>query len=300
MSRRTPPALLARFKRRSWWRLALVGASLACVAGQPIASGWEAGEHSHITATAVQLLSAYDQRALAPEAIALAREYCMFADRNWAGYGEWGSGEANPRKPRFPDTRREWDISFYMGFNPITGEGKRYMHRPPESYEAVPLYFGKALEALQAGRLTDGSRYLGVTLHFLQDSGAFGHLQPIHRPFHWKRREDVRADGYQPRLLGKTSKEAAEGLLVRLRGLVGMTERRVGPLLEKAGLSMAEVKELCATELMPGRAVLAVTRVRSEWADEWDTAIRECAMECVHVSADALHTRPPARPRCRQ
>ena len=214
----------------------------------------------------------------------------MFADRNWAGYGEWGSGEANPRKPRFPDTRREWDISFYMGFNPITGEGKRYMHRPPESYEAVPLYFGKALEALQAGRLTDGSRYLGVTLHFLQDSGAFGHLQPIHRPFHWKRREDVRADGYQPRLLGKTSKEAAEGLLVRLRGLVGMTERRVGPLLEKAGLSMAEVKELCATELMPGRAVLAVTRVRSEWADEWDTAIRECAMECVHVSADALHT----------
>lgn len=214
----------------------------------------------------------------------------MFPDRNWPGYGEWGSGEADPRKPRFPDTRREWDISFYTGFNPITKEGKSYLHRPPESYEAVPLYFGRAVEALQAGRLADGSRYLGVTLHYIQDSGAFGHLQPIHRPFHWKKGEDVQADGYQPRLLGHTPKKAADGLLARLQGLVDMTERRVGPLLEKADLSMAELKKLCVTELMPARAVLAVTRVRSEWTGEWNAAVRECAMECVHVAADALHT----------
>ena len=275
---------------RRFWRWALMGVSVVSAVSPHTVSGWESAEHSRLTATAIAVLPAKDQQALAPEAVALAREYCMFPDRNWPGFGEWGSGEADPRKPRFPDTRREWDISFYTGFNPITKEGKGYVHRPPESYEAVPLYFGKALEALQDGRLADGARYLGVTLHYLQDSGAFGHLQPIHRPFHWKKREDVRADGYRPRLLGKTPKEAADGLLARLQDLVGMTERRVGLLLERAGLPMAEVKRLCATELMPVRAVLAVTQVRSEWAEEWDAAIRDCAMECVHVSADALHT----------
>lgn len=256
----------------------------------PSVSGWERVEHSQLTAAAVAALAAKDQQTLAPEAAALAREYCMFPDHNWAGYGEWGSGEADPRKPRFPDTRREWDISFYLGFNPVTREGKGYVHRPPESYEAVPLYYGKALEALQAGQLADGARYLGVTLHYLQDSGAFGHLQPIHRPFHWQPSAEVRADGYQPRLLGQTPQAAAEGLRARLQGLVGMTEQRVAPLLERAGLPLAEVKRLCATELMPERAVRAVAQVRAAWAEEWEAAVRACALECVRVSADALHT----------
>ena len=115
-------------------------------------------------------------------------------------------------------------------------------------------------------------------------------MQPIHRVFHWKNRAVVRVDGYKPRLLGKTPKEAADGLLARLQGLVATTEHRVGMLLEKAGMPMAEVKRLCGTELMPIGPILAVAKVRAERAEEWDAVIRETAMECVHVSADALHT----------
>jgi hypothetical protein len=254
------------------------------------AAAWHADGHSHITATAARTLSAEDRQRLGPEAEALARYYCEFPDENWAAFGEWGGGEADPRKPRFPDTRREWDISFYTGWNPVTREGRSYPHRPPESYEAVPLYFSHSVEALQAGSLVDAARYLGVALHYIQDSGAFGHLQPIHRSFHWKNHADVHPDGYQPQSLGKTPKDAVEGLRARLQGLVAFTEDRTGRLLETVGMPMAEVKPLCAKELMPPRAVAAVAQVRQTQPELWDAAVRECAMECAHVSADVLHT----------
>lgn len=256
----------------------------------PAGHAWGSHEHSHISATAFALLNPVERAVLEPEAAALAQVYSNFPDENWPAYGEWGNGVADPRQPRFPDTRREWDISHYLGWNPVTQEGRSYPHRPPQSFECVPWLFRQAIEAIQAGRLEDSARHLGSALHYIQDSGAFGHLQSIHRSFHWKNLTDVRPDGYRPQVLGKTPEAAAAGLQKRLQGLVTMTEERVGVLLEKVQMPMAEVKRLSATNPFPEAAARAVQRTRELFPDDRDATVRACAAECAHVSADAMRT----------
>lgn len=252
--------------------------------------GWGGDEHAAITAEAVKLLPSASAAILAPEAAVLARQYCEFPDENWPAYGEWGGGNADPRLPRFPDTRREWDISFYCGWNPVSREGKSYPHRAPESLEAVPLYFMKAVEALKAGRLEDGARFLGVALHYIEDSASFGHLQAIHRNLHWDKSKPFDAGNHTPRALGDTPENAAEALRTRLRGMVAFTEAAMDPMLAKVGMPLREVKRLSETEVYPKEAVRAVLTAKFQFVAEWEAGTRECALAAARVCADALHS----------
>lgn len=275
------------FTVESGVRLLLAGV-VAC-AGAGTAFGW-GGEHSAITAAAIQLLPPETRALIASETQALSQAYCHFPDQNWPCFGEWGNGVADPGKPRFTDVRREWDISFYCGWDPVLQKGKGCAHRVPEVYAALPSYFGNAVEAMQAGQLQDGARFLGVMLHYIEDCSSFSHVQPIHSACHTKSLDVIHADGYVPRCLGKTPDGAAAALVERVRGLAEWTEKRMDPLLTEAGLTFDEAKKLSGQELMPTQTVAAVARLRKEQPDEFDAVTRDCANEGVRVCADALRS----------
>lgn len=253
------------------------------------ACGW-GSEHNRITAAALDVLPPESRDLLAPEAAALAAIYCTFPDLNWACFGEWGGGDADPQLPRFPDTRREWGVSFYCGWDPVLQKGKSYPHRPPESFEAAPLYFRKAVDALQAGRLADGARFAGVMLHYIQDSGAFPHVQPLHRVFHTQNLAAIAASGYTPHRLGQTPSEAAAALALRVKRLVEWTEKRLTPLFAPPAITLDEAKRLCAKELVPATVTSAVAKLRTDKPSDYEAAICDCANECVRACADALFT----------
>jgi hypothetical protein len=253
------------------------------------AHGW-GSEHNYITAAAVEALPPAHRAAIAPEAAVLARVYCEFPDLNWPCYGEWGGGNADPSLPRFPDTRREWDISFYCGWDPVLQKGKSYPHRPPQSAEAAAVHFGRTVEALRAGRLADAARFAGVMFHYIQDSGSFPHVQPIHRAFHTKNLKSIRIAGYEPRQLGNTPAEAATALTARVLELVDWTERRLAPLLASAGVPLNEAKQLATKQLLPETVTRAVAKLRAEKAADYEAAALDCANECTRLCVDALHT----------
>ena len=253
------------------------------------AQGW-GGEHHCITQAAVEALPAEEQQYLAPEKPALVKTYCGFPDMNWPCYGEWGAGTGDAQAARFPDTRREWEISYYCGWDPVLRKGKGYPHAPPESLEAASVFFLKAAEAFKAGRFEDGARFLGVMLHYVQDSGAFPHVQPMHRNFHVKDQGAIRIEGYSPAALGATPQEATKALAERVRRLTEWTERRGGPLFEAAGMPLEEAKRLCAKETMPPAVAKVVEKFRAERPADFEATALDCANECTRACADAIHT----------
>ena len=263
--------------------------SVAACAGVESAFGW-GGEHGAITAAAIDRLPPEIRALIAPESQALSQTYCDFPDQNWPCYGQWGGGDADPTKPRFPDVRREWDLSFDCGWDPVLRTGKGCPHRIPEAYEFVPSRFEEAVAALQAGQLQDGARFLGVMLHYIQDCSSFSHIQPIHRACHTRSLDVIQADGYVPRRLGQTPAEAAAALVARMREMVTWTEKRLDPLLTEAGVTMEEAKTLSGKELMHARTVAAVAKLRNERRDAFDAATRDCANEAARVCADALYS----------
>jgi hypothetical protein len=255
--------------------------------GQP-AYPW-GGEHQRITAAAMEALAVEDQEYLRPERSAIAGPYCSFPDTNWPCYGQWGGGTGDPRSPRLPDTRRLWEISFYCQWDPVLQKGKGYAHAPPSSYEAAGVYFRSAVQSLEAGRLEDGCRFLGVMLHYIQDSGSFPHVQPIHRSFHVQDMGRIRLSGYSPRRLGSTPEEAARALPGRVRELTGWTEQRLTPLLASVGVSLGEAKEQATKQLMAPAVAEAVRRLRVEKPEEFEAAATDCAIQCTQACADAIH-----------
>ena len=228
----------------------------------PRADGW-GGEHHAITESAITALPPEQREYIAPEKAALVQTYCGFPDSNWACMGEWGGGVGDPKMARFPDTRREWDISYYCQWDPVLRKGQGFPHKAPESYEATRVYFLKAVAELKQGRLEDGMRSVGVMFHYIQDSGSFGHMQPIHRVFHVRELKAIQLEDSQLRLLASSPEEAAKALSERLRGMVESTEKRVAPLLEAAGMPFEEAKGLCNRETMPATVVKAVERARA-------------------------------------
>jgi hypothetical protein len=288
----------SRCPLRPWSLRMLRGLAATATACMSLASayGW-GGEHNYITAAAVEALTDNNRSVIAPETAALARVYCEFPDLNWPCYGEWGGGNADPRLPRFPDTRREWDISFYCGWDPVLQKGRHYPHQPPQSLEAAARHFERTVDVLRAGHLADAARSAGVMFHYVQDSGSFPHIQPIHRAFHTKNLKAIGVAGYAPRQLGQTPAEAAAALTSRARALVDWTERRLAPLLADAGLPLDEAKRLCTKEVLPAAVTRAVTRLRAEKPADYETAALDCANECVRVCADALHSALALTPR---
>jgi hypothetical protein len=251
---------------------------------------WPLTVHHRITEAAVKTLPVGDLEYIGPERHALINLYCGFPDMNWACYGEWGGGTGDPGKPRFPDTRREWEISFYCLYDPALGKGRFYFHGPPASYECAPIYFLKAVEALREGRLEDGVRFLGVLLHYIQDSASFPYLQPIHRNTGRINDEDVRLNSYIPRRLGKGIEEAADGVSKRIERLVEKVEMNMKPLIKWAGLSLEEAKRLCERDVMHPKVVEAVERILVEREADFRSVATRCAVECAGACADVLYT----------
>ncbi len=277
-------------KQLNWHTSCLYRLTLLPLLLPIFAFGWGGPEHSQITAEALRLVPKELAVTLAPEAGALTHIYCEFPDQNWPAYGQWGDGNTEPYLPRFADTRREWDISFYCGWNPITREGMSYPHSTPKAYEAVPKYFLRAIEAWKAGRLEDGSRLLGVALHYIEDSAAFGHLQAVHRSFHWDTRMPLNAGDYTPQKRGDTPEQAAEQLVTRMKQMVAITEQAVDPILRKLDMPIHEVKRLSQGDVYPKEAVRAVLTAKYEFAAEMETAARASGTVAAQVCADMLLT----------
>ena len=261
---------------------------LACSA-PPRAYPW-GGEHHRISVAAIESLPSEDQEYLRPERTAIAATYCGFPDMNWPCYGQWGGGTGDPQAARMPDTRRLWEISFYCQWDPVLQKGKGYPHAPPQSCEAAGVYFRSAVKALEKGQLEDGCRVLGVMLHYIQDSGSFPHVQPIHRTFRVQATEQIRLAGYTPRLLARTPEEAAQALSGRVEQLTGWTEERLAPLLVAVGMPLADAKQQAAQQTMAAAVVEAVAKLRAEKPAEYEAAATDCANECTRVCTDAIHS----------
>jgi hypothetical protein len=255
----------------------------------PMAYPW-GGEHHRISAAAIDALPQEEQAYLAPERSALAKTYCTFPDTNWPCYGQWGGSTGDPKARRMPDTRRLWGISFYCQWDPVLQKGKGYPHAPPRSWEAAQVFFLKAADSFAEGRLEDGSRFLGVMMHYLQDSGAFPHVQPIHRAFHVQDSRAIRIEGYSPRVLGRAPEEAGKALADRVERLTDWTEKRLDPLITSAGMPIEEAKRLASKETMPAAVIDTVGKLRREKPAEYEAAAVDCANECTRVCADAIHS----------
>ncbi len=255
----------------------------------PSAYPW-GGEHQRISAAAIESLPAEEQEYLRPERAAIAERYCTFPDINWPCYGQWGGGTGDPLAARMPDARRLWGVSFYCQWDPVLQKGKGYPHAPPQSCEAAGVYFGNAVKALENGRLEEGCRVLGVMLHYIQDSGSFPHIQPVHRNFHVKATGHIRLEGYTPRVLGETPKEAAQALSGRVEQLTGWTEQRLAPLFASSGMPLDDAKRQAAQQTMAAAVVEAVAKLRAEKPAEFEAAAVDCAHECTRVCADAIHS----------
>ena len=181
-------------------------------------------DHQAMTAAAVAVLSPEEREYLEPERELLVTTYCLFPDHNWACYGEWGGWTGYPDDPRLPDLRREWNLSQYIGHNPVTGAGHRFGHSVPDSYEACPHYFALAVEAFRAGRHADAVRLLGIMAHHAEDSVTFGHMQAIHRrsEFDFGR---IGVEGYEPRVLAADPGRGRLRVRERLEQAVAFTEQ---------------------------------------------------------------------------
>jgi len=268
---------------------------IVLIAAAP-AFGWGGG-HRCITQAAMELLPREDLEFLGLERAALEEIYCKFPDENWPCYGQWGGGVGDPRLPRYPDTRREWEISYYCGWDPVLRTGKSYPHAPPASAAAAAVLFPRAVAELRQGRREDGLRILGAMLHYVQDSGSFPHVQPIHRSFDVKRSAGLCTPGYRPQRLGPTPQAAAQALTQRVFGVVEWTERRLAPLWQETGLSLAEARQLAAKQTMPPTLVERWAKVRLAKSAEHQAAAVACAGECTRACADAIHTALAFAPR---
>jgi hypothetical protein len=127
-------------------------------------------------------------------------------------------------------------------------------------------------------------------LHYVQDSGSFPHVPPLHRNFHVKDQQAIKIQGYLPAALGATPQEAAKALAERVRRLTEWTESRGGPLFEAAGMPLREAKRLCAKKTMPPAVVKVVDKLRAEKPADLETTALDSANECARLCADAIHT----------
>lgn len=247
-----------------------------------------AEEHLYITKAAIEVLPKKEREFLEPEKDLLWKIYCMFPDLNGAHYGKFGGEGGFPDLPRTPDIRREWDISYYCGFDPITGNVPEYtpgmitttMFCPPffkkemyhenlgycpmGSYEAPSRYFPKVIDCWQNGLFADGMRFLGVLLHHIEDRGAFAYWPELHIKGHISNPEKViKLDSYNPKILGDTIEKAVVGIEKRMRELCLFTEK-----------SVSEVAKF----------------IQQRKQSQVEKLILKNALENVKVVADVIHT----------
>lgn len=253
-----------------------------------------AEEHNYITKAALEALSKKEQELLEPEKDLLWIVYCEFPDLNGPNYGRFGGESGDPEAPRTIDIRREWDISYYCGFDPVTQKAPEYIpgmlsgtdycppfhHKaiykdqlgycPMGSYDTPARYFPKVIDCWRDGRLADGMRFLGVLLHHVEDRGAFAYWPELHIKGHVpKPEENIRLEGYTPESLGRTVDEAVAGIERRMHALLGFTEVNV-PAVDaawKAGDVSTAERIILDNALENVRAVADVIHTAIELVD---------------------------------
>lgn len=214
--------------------------------------------HRTITREAIKALLPEERKWLGKEAAFLAEVYCEFPDENWPWFGKWGGEPGNPDEPYTHDIRREWNISYYCGLDPInpgrpmTPPGRKVLppagplpsalpafsgpetrYCPMGAYWAPKFYVPKIIEALEEGAFQDAIRFIGVISHHIEDRGAFCYWPDLHKISNLSNPEDMNLDGYQPKLLGGNTGELCAGVERRMREIVDFDMPRV-TLIRKA------------------------------------------------------------------
>ena len=191
---------------------------LAFVLLPVVAFAWSEPHHA-ITKGAIDVLPAWQKELLGVESEALIGNYCLipdnvFTDKANAKFAVLGS------KP----------TEVYL----------LNLHLPAqqqENLETMSFFLGKAVEAIQAGKIGDAARYMGTLCHQIEDYGSPSHTVPgdnmftllqqflpppehmqdqlLHGPIESGEIEVVIKD-YQPQLLGASVEEAAWRLLHRV------------------------------------------------------------------------------------
>ena len=214
--------------------------------------------HSEITKAAIASLSKEEQKWLRDEKDFLIEIYCHFPDMNWPWFGELGGETGNPNEARMPDERREWNISYYCGWDPLRESGDIFppgrnilppsnpnpsiypnhdfatsRFCPMGAYWAPGVYLPKIIQALEEGSFEDGIRFLGALLHHIEDRGAFAYWPDLHKIGNLKDLSSMQIKSYKPRVLGKNVAEAAAGVEKRMREIMDFDTPRV-PLIREA------------------------------------------------------------------
>ncbi|MFA7185693.1 MAG: laminin G domain-containing protein [Victivallales bacterium] len=136
-------------------------------------------DHHYMTLAACRTLPAEQREMIKREAGLLIRYFCELPDCGWSIFGTLGEWEIDNHFSY--DIRRDLNASFYLGWNPVTGTGKRFEHDACGGLEAVPFLLEKAVAAMQSGRLRDGLALTGAACHYLQDAVTFPEQQVLHR-----------------------------------------------------------------------------------------------------------------------
>lgn len=219
-------------------------------------------DHTWMTFAAVEALSEEDRKFLGPEMELLVREFSGFPDENCYFSGMWGGWSGLPEEGRYPDYRREWDISRLIGYDPVTGKGRRLYHAAPDVYTAVRTFFPRAVEAFRAGRRLEGNILLGFVAHYLEDEATFPLMQALHRGHHFDYSR-INVSGYRPVILEKNPADAAAGLERRVKEISDLTMRR--------NLSLRKA-------------------INENDIESYEAIYLECCEEASRVLADALRT----------
>lgn len=182
-------------------------------------------DHIWMTFAAVEVLSDEEKKFLEPELELLITGYCGFPDINWSLYGEWGGWSGYPEEGRYPDTRREWNISWYMDCDPAAGTGRRYDHCSPDLYYACKMFFKKSIDSFRNGKHQDGVILLGILAHYLEDEATFGHMQALHRgeKFDFSL---IDIKGYKPKVLGRNLDSALTAIEKRAREITAFVNEK--------------------------------------------------------------------------
>lgn len=199
-----------------------------------LAFGW-GGPHRTITEAALDVLPEWQQQALGAEAQPLGSLYCFIPDLVY--------------------TRKDLTSFAMMDSHP----GVVYLLKlhlptaPAEDLEILRYFVGRAVDALQAGEISDAARYAGTLAHVLEDWTCPAHAVPndnmftlfkqflpppeshrftlLHSPIEGGNfTVDIR--GHRPVLLGTTSDEAALNLLRRAQEGTVYARGQVIPIIQ--------------------------------------------------------------------
>jgi hypothetical protein len=218
----------------------------------------KADGHSAITKAAIESLPEEEQKWLGKEKDFLIEIYCHIPDLNWPWFGEWGGEPGNPNESRMPDVRREWNVSYYCGWDPLRKEGdilpparnilppsnpktsiypkqnfQEARYCPMGAYWAPAFYFPKIMAALEEGAFEDGIRFMGVLLHHIEDRGAFQYWPDLHKIGNLEDLNTMQINDYNPAILGNSVEEACANIEKKMREISRFEKERV-PILRTA------------------------------------------------------------------